>query len=192
MIFAEYNFYFFCSCYFETFLFATILLLVGATFFKGKFQTESYNFLYVFNTLVAFICLIDLLFYAGELFIAWYGQNPYEWYAFSNNRAELFSWKWFFTKAYLPLFFGLLFFFRKLRINRMAVLIFLLLMHLNLVEELYYRFSRDYLPSHWSVSGPFDVKVMLYDYLIIATLLVAAYLIAKKKNKLPYPSVFLK
>ena len=29
--------------------------------------------------------------YITELFIAWYGQNPYEWYAFKENRANLFS-----------------------------------------------------------------------------------------------------
>ena len=29
--------------------------------------------------------------YLTELFIAWYGQNPYEWYTFSQNRANLFS-----------------------------------------------------------------------------------------------------
>ena len=29
--------------------------------------------------------------YITELFIAWYGQNPYEWYAFSQNRATLLA-----------------------------------------------------------------------------------------------------
>src|SRR5205814_5213236 len=29
--------------------------------------------------------------YLTELFIAWYGQNQYEWWAFSQNRANLFS-----------------------------------------------------------------------------------------------------
>ncbi|MEI9955642.1 MAG: hypothetical protein WDM90_04875 [Ferruginibacter sp.] len=32
--------------------------------------------------------------YLTELFIAWYGQNPYEWYAFSQNRANLFRPLW--------------------------------------------------------------------------------------------------
>ena len=29
--------------------------------------------------------------YLTELFIAWYSQNPYEWWAFRQNRVNIFS-----------------------------------------------------------------------------------------------------
>src|ERR1700710_1836289 len=57
--------------------------------------------------------------YLTELFIAWYGQNQYEWWAFKQNRANLFSpygwsyWLMMFCNVVSPQ----LFWSRKLRRN---------------------------------------------------------------------------
>ena len=148
--------------------------------------------MYVVNTLVAWSSLFILLYFAAQLFIAWYGQNPYEWYAFAFTKAIGFvSWKWFFIKALLPLFFGLLFFCRKLRINRLMVIGFLLTGYLNLAVTLFSPYE-DYLASSVSFTGAFRYVDLLSNYLIIVLLLAVIYFLAKKKNKLPYPSLFLK
>ncbi|MGG9960509.1 hypothetical protein [Ferruginibacter sp. SUN106] len=189
----EYYFYFFSGTYMQLHLFAAILFLLGATFLKGNYKTESYNLLYVFNTLAAWCILLYLLFYLGELFLAWYGQNSYEWYAFSSdNTSVINTLPWMLVKIYFPVVLGLLLFFRKLRSNRWFTFIFLLVTNIDLIEKLYNRFSRDYLPSYWSFPGLISLLDILLGYLVILILLVVIYFIAKKRNKLPCPSVFLK
>lgn len=189
----EYYFYFLSGWYMQLYLIVAIVLLLTTTFLKKNYQTESYNLLYVFNTLLAFFCCINLLFFAGELFVGWYGQDQYEWYAFFGpDTPGAASWKWYIIKLCLSLFCGLLFFFRKLRTKKLLVISFLIVSNVSVLENIYDRFSKDYLPSHWSVSGPIDLSGILVCYLIIVVLLGVIYCIAKKKNKLPYPSAFLK
>ena len=190
---AEYYIYFFSSFYLGIYIFAAIILLIGAIFSKNEFKTESYNLLYVFNTLAAWCSPLGLGFNLIELFIAWYGQNPYEWYAFRTGGSSTnVSWPWLLIKICLPLFWGLLLFFRRLRINRLYTLCFLILLNTGLIEQLIYRFTRDYLPSSWSTYyyEPYSEKIIKYS--VILFFLAIIYFIAKKKNKLPYPSLFLK
>jgi hypothetical protein len=190
---AENYIYFFSSFYLGVYVFAAIILLIGTMFLKNEFKTESYNLLYVFNTLVAWCSPLGLGFYLIELFLAWYGQNPYEWYAFyTGSPSTNVSWPWLLIKICLPLFLGLLFFFRRLRVNRLYTLCFLILLNTGLIEQLIYRFTRDYLPSSWSAYyyEPYSEKIIKYSAIFF--FLTIIYFIAKKKNKLPYPSLFLK
>jgi hypothetical protein len=187
----EYYFYFFSSFYLTVYVFAAIIFLSGTTFLKEKYKTESYNLLYVFNTLAAWCVPLGLGFYFIELFVAWYGQNPYEWYAFETGDTSQVSWWWWIIKTAVPLFFGLLLFFRKLRINRAYTLFFLLLLNIGFIERLIYYFSKDYLPLSWAVY-PTSISGGVTKYAMMLCFLLLIYFIAKKKNKLPYPSVFLK
>src|SRR4051812_47733188 len=94
--------------------------------------------------------------YITELFIAWYGQNPNEWYAFKENRANLFSpygwsyWLMMFCNVVSPQ----MFWFKKLR--RSIAFTFFMSIIVN-IGMWYERFViivtsiyRDYLPSSWS------------------------------------------
>jgi molybdopterin-containing oxidoreductase family membrane subunit len=57
--------------------------------------------------------------YLTELFMAWYSQNPYEWYAFKENRLNLnspFGWSYWLMMA-CNVISPQLFWFRKLRRN---------------------------------------------------------------------------
>lgn len=94
--------------------------------------------------------------YLTELFIAWYGQNSYEWWAFSQNRANLFSpygWSYYgmmFCNVVSPQ----LFWSKKLRRNIMFTFFMSVLINVGMwferfviiVTSLY----RDFLPSSWS------------------------------------------
>lgn len=94
--------------------------------------------------------------YLTELFIAWYGQNPYEWWAFSQNRANLFSpygWSYYgmmFCNVVSPQ----LFWSKKLRRNIMFTFFMSVLINVGMwferfviiVTSLY----RDFLPSSWA------------------------------------------
>jgi hypothetical protein len=187
------NFYiavpFFVSAYLLIYQFAVILLLTG-TLFKSKLKTESYNLLYVFNTMVAWSYLFCFIAYCIELFVLWYGQNPYEWYAFKGNTAYF---RWIMIINFSSSVLGLLMFFRKLRINRWFTLLFFLSSCAFIYERIVIFITslyRDYLPSSWSTY--YDPVKTLCLYLLIILLFVLIYLRANKKRRLPFPSVFLK
>jgi molybdopterin-containing oxidoreductase family membrane subunit len=94
--------------------------------------------------------------YLTELFIAWYGQNPYEWYAFSQNRANLFSpygwsyWLMMFCNVVSPQ----LFWSRKLRRNITVTFFMSVIVNIGMWFERFViivtSVYRDYLPSSWS------------------------------------------
>lgn len=94
--------------------------------------------------------------YLTELFIAWYGQNPYEWYAFSENRANLFSpygwsyWLMMFCNVVSPQ----LFWSRKLRRNITVTFFMSVIVNIGMWYERFViivtSVYRDYLPSSWS------------------------------------------
>jgi hypothetical protein len=190
MINAEYYIYFFSSSYLDVYVFAALALLLGSTFFKDKFKKESNNLLYVFNTGAAWCSFFILIYSIIDLVIAWYGQNPYEWYAFSP-KIDPYPVPLIYIKMYLPTLIGLFLFFRKLRINRIFTSVLLLVLNIGLIERLIYAY-RGYLPSSWSTYyyEPYSEKIIKYSAAILFVIII--YVIAKKKNKLPYPSVFLK
>lgn len=183
-------FYFFSGFYLSIYVFAAILLLIGTTFLKATFKAESCNLLYVCNTMAAWCSFYILIYFSVELFMAWYGQNPYEWYSFTPRTAA-YSMKWFYFRMYFPYFAGLLLLFRKLRSNRLYTLLFLLFLNIGLIEKFINRYN-DYLPSSWSTNYHEPYSEQFMKYAIAFLLLAIIYFVAKKRNKLPYPSVFLK
>jgi molybdopterin-containing oxidoreductase family membrane subunit len=94
--------------------------------------------------------------YLTELFIAWYGQNPYEWYAFSQNRANIFSpygwsyWLMMFCNVVSPQ----LFWSSKLRRNITVTFFMSIVVNIGMWYERFViivtSVYRDYLPSSWS------------------------------------------
>jgi molybdopterin-containing oxidoreductase family membrane subunit len=94
--------------------------------------------------------------YITELFIAWYGQNPYEWYAFKENRANLFSpygwsyWLMMFCNVVSPQ----MFWFKKLRRNIAFTFFMSIIVNIGMWYERFVIIVtstyRDYLPSSWS------------------------------------------
>ena len=94
--------------------------------------------------------------YLTELFIAWYGQNPYENWAFFQNRANLFSpYGWaYYGMMFCNVVSPQLFWSRKLRRNIAFTFFMSVLINVGMwferfviiVTSLY----RDYLPSSWT------------------------------------------
>lgn len=171
-----------------------VILLLAGTLFKNKIKSESYNLLYVFNTLAAWSGLFVILGYVAELFMAWYGQNPYEWYAFKSNMSDRF-WMLLAIINFLSFLLSLLLFFRKLRISRLFTLLFLLSNFSFLYERIVIFMTslyRDFLPSAWSTYYENKCPQYSYSIAVIMLSLVLIYVWAKKKGRLPFPSVFLK
>ncbi len=94
--------------------------------------------------------------YLTELFIAWYGQNPYEYHAFFENRGNLFSpYGW---SYYLMMFCNVvspqLFWSRKLRRNIPVTFFMSIIVNIGMWYERFVIIVtstyRDFLPSSWS------------------------------------------
>jgi hypothetical protein len=176
----------FFTCYSTT----IIVFLLGAIFLKGKYKNEPFNWLYVLNTLVAWLYLINVLIYAVDLFNAWYGQNPYEWYAFSNR--PYYGLKYYLIVTIITFCTALLFFIRKLRITRWYIIFFLLVQNFESIVIGITNLYRDYLPSSWSTYYPDTMLVKISRWIGFFVIIAATYCICKKRKKLPYPSLFLK
>jgi hypothetical protein len=94
--------------------------------------------------------------YLTELFIAWYSGNPYEQWAFFQNRANLFSpygwsyWLMMFCNVVSPQ----LFWSRKLRRNITVTFFMSIIVNIGMWYERFViivtSIYRDFLPSSWS------------------------------------------
>jgi molybdopterin-containing oxidoreductase family membrane subunit len=165
--------------------------LIGATFLvKGKTRGEIYNLLYVFNTMYAWLSLIVFISFIIELFLAWYGQNPYEWYAFKDQSAPL-NLKRFYLKFLVVSIVPFIFFGRKVRINRGITIVVLIITNASYWLAYIKRFFIEYLSSSWSTyyEDPLIEKIaMTFSFLV---LFASVYWIALKRKNLPYPSLIL-
>src|SRR6056297_4214624 len=95
--------------------------------------------------------------YAMEFFIAWYGANPYEGFAFINRAFGQYAWAYWIMIS-CNVISPQLFWFRKFRTS--PVLIFIVSIFVN-IGMWFERFvivvsslSRDYLPSPWGYFSP--------------------------------------
>jgi Ni/Fe-hydrogenase subunit HybB-like protein len=94
--------------------------------------------------------------YLTELFIAWYSQNPYEWWAFSQNRVNINSpygwsyWLMMFCNVVSPQ----MFWSKKLRRNIGFTFFMSVIVNIGMWYERFVIIVtstyRDYLPSSWS------------------------------------------
>jgi hypothetical protein len=167
------------------------ILCIVMKFIPTKYKGESQNVLYSLNTIIAWFYLLTLTYYLIELFIAWYGQNSYElWAFFEIENIEMNAI--FYIRLFLPLLIGLLFFIRRLRKNILLTFIFILLVFYEKILILITSVYRDYLPSAWVQSNNFSYFGKAIELITIFVLLILTYIIANKKGKLPYPSLFLK
>lgn len=94
--------------------------------------------------------------YLTELFIAWYGQNEYEWWAFRQNRVNLFSpYGWaYYGMMFCNVVSPQIFWSRKLRRNVTFTFFMSVLINVGMWFERFViivtSVYRDFLPSSWS------------------------------------------
>jgi molybdopterin-containing oxidoreductase family membrane subunit len=112
----------------------------------------------VMNKIIVLTGSIVGIAYLTELFVAWYGANPYEWAAFKENRLNLsgpYGWSYWIMMGCNVLS-PQLFWFRKLRRNLMVTFFMSILVNVGMWFERFViivtSVHRDYLPSAW---GPY-------------------------------------
>lgn len=182
--------YFFEVAYFfsNAYKYIAILLLIAGLF--NYFKKEPYNLLYTACTLLAWVYLFYTLVIGYDFYIGWYGQNNYERWIFIEGSSIGYRFYWYKVAAAFLL--GLFFFIRKLRTSVIYIVIFIVIQNIGLIEEIFFptpAFVLPY-PKKWITIDSFFKQAALF--LVTIILLVFIYWRAKKKNRLPYPSVFLK
>jgi molybdopterin-containing oxidoreductase family membrane subunit len=147
--------YFVAGAIFSGFAMVQTLMIV----LRKVFALEDYitlGHIEAMNKVIVLTGSIVGIAYITELFIAWYGQNPYEWYAFKENRANLFSpygwsyWLMMFCNVVSPQ----MFWSRKLRRNIVFTFFMSIIVNIGMWYERFVIIVtstyRDFLPSSWS------------------------------------------
>ncbi len=110
----------------------------------------------VMNKIIVLTGSIVGIAYLTELFIAWYGANEYEWFAFKENRLNLSSplgwsyWIMMFCNVVTPQFFWI----RSMRRNLIVTFFMSVLVNVGMWFERFViivtSVYREYLPAAWS------------------------------------------
>jgi Ni/Fe-hydrogenase subunit HybB-like protein len=103
--------------------------------------------------------------YAMEFFIAWYGANPYEGFAFVNRAFGPYAWAYWIMIS-CNVISPQLFWFRKVRENAALVWIISIFVNIGMWFERFVitvtSLARDFLPSSWGYYSPTIVDIMTY------------------------------
>ncbi len=103
--------------------------------------------------------------YAMEFFIAWYGGNPYELYAFTNRATGPYWWAYW-TMISCNVLSPQLFWFRRFRTNPLAIWIVALLVTIGMWFERFVIIvtsqHRAFLPGEWHMFFPTPVDILTF------------------------------
>ncbi|MFT3828938.1 MAG: polysulfide reductase NrfD [Opitutaceae bacterium] len=103
--------------------------------------------------------------YAMEFFIAWYGANPYEGFAFINRAFGPYAWAYWIMIS-CNVITPQLFWFRKVRANTTLVWILSIFVNVGMWFERFViivtSLARDFLPSSWGYYSPSVVELFTF------------------------------
>jgi len=173
-----------------------VTLLVPARQLFGLKSLVTMNHLDNMNKIILATSMMVGYAYGMELFIAWYGGNPYERFAFMNRALGPFAWAYW-TMVTCNVIIPHIFWFKKAR--RSIAIMFVVSIFVN-IGMWFERFvitvtslSRDFLPSSWGYFRPtiIDVLTLMGSFGLFLTLflLFCRYLpmvaMAEVKAQLP-------
>lgn len=148
--------YFVAGAIFSGFAMVQTLLVVT----RKVFALEEYitiEHIDVMNKIIILTGSIVGIAYLTELFIAWYGANEYEWFAFRQNRVNLNSplgWSYWIMMGCNVLS-PQIFWFRKMRRNLTITFFMSILINIGMWFERFViivtSVYREYIPAAWSV-----------------------------------------
>ncbi len=103
--------------------------------------------------------------YAMEFFIAWYGANPYEGFAFINRAFGHYAWAYWIMIS-CNVITPQLFWFRKVRENTTLVWVLSIFVNVGMWFERFViivtSLARDFLPSSWGYYSPSVVEIFTF------------------------------
>jgi Ni/Fe-hydrogenase subunit HybB-like protein len=113
--------------------------------------------------------------YAMEFFIAWYGGNQYERFAFINRAFGPYKWAYW-SMVSCNVLFPQLFWFKKVRQNLAITFVLSIIVNIGMWFERFViivtSLHRDFLPSSWTYFRPtiFDISTFLGSFGLFSTL----------------------
>jgi Ni/Fe-hydrogenase subunit HybB-like protein len=156
--------YFVAGAIFSGFAMVVTLAIPARKFF-GLSNIITIRHLEVMNKVIMATGMMVGYAYAIEFFIAWYGGNPYERFAFVNRMFGPYAWAYW-TMVSCNVIFPQLFWFKKIRTSVPAMLIIALLVNVGMWFERFVitvtSLSRDFLPSSWGYFTPTWVDVLTF------------------------------
>lgn len=103
--------------------------------------------------------------YAAEFFIAWYGGNKYEQFAFINRAFGPYAWAYW-TMVACNVLVPQLFWLKKVRTTPWAMVCICILVNVGMWFERFVitvtSLSRDFLPSSWGYFAPTLIDVLMF------------------------------
>lgn len=103
--------------------------------------------------------------YGMEFFIAWYGGNPYERFAFVNRAFGPYAWAYWIMVTCNVLV-PQLFWFKKIRTHMLVVFLISILVNIGMWFERFVivvsSLHRDFIPANWGYYKPTAVDVLTY------------------------------
>jgi molybdopterin-containing oxidoreductase family membrane subunit len=173
-----------------------VTLIVPARAFFGLREVVTTRHLDNMNKIILATGSIVGSAYLIELFMAWYGQNPYERFVFINRALGPYAWAyWIMVTCNVVV--PQLFWFRKFRITPWLMLPVCLLVNVGMWFERFVivvsSLSRDFLPSSWDYFKPTWVDILMlvgsFGLFLMLFLLFIRYLpmvaMAEVKGVLP-------
>src|SRR6478609_4791869 len=147
--------YFVAGAIFSGFAMVQTLLVISRKVLKLE-EYITIEHIDVMNKVIVLTGSIVGVAYLTELFIAWYGQNTFENWAFMQNRVNVFSpygWSYYLMMGCNVLS-PQIFWFRKMRRNLVVTLFMSVIVNIGMWFERFViivtSIYRDYLPSSWS------------------------------------------
>ena len=175
-----------------------VTLMVPARAFFGLKNLVTIKHLESMNKVILATSLMVGYAYGVELFVAWYGGNPYERFAFLNRALGPYSWAYW-TMVCCNCVFPQLLWFKRVRTTPWMMVVVALLVNVGMWFERFVitvtSLSRDFLPTSWDyfIPTPIDALTFLGSFGLFFTLflLFCRYLpmvaIAEVKADLPRP-----
>ncbi len=142
-----------------------VTLLVPARLFFGLKQLIKVDHIELMNKVILATGTLVGYAYAMEFFIAWYGGNAYESFAFTNRAFGPYAWAYW-TMWSCNVIFPQFYWSRKIRRNLFASMVIGVLVNVGMWFERFVitvtSLNRDFLPSSWGYYVPTVFDFMLF------------------------------
>jgi Ni/Fe-hydrogenase subunit HybB-like protein len=142
-----------------------VTLAVPARAFFGLEKIITMRHLEVMNKVILATGSIVGYAYIIEFFIAWYGGNAYESFAFQNRAFGPYAWAYW-TMFSCNVIFPQLFWFKKVRTSIPLMMIIVILVNVGMWFERFVitvtSLSREFLPSSWAYFHPTLIDVLTF------------------------------
>ncbi len=156
--------YFVAGAIFSGFAMVVTLMIPARQFFGLKHLVTMKHLEIMCKIILATGMMVGYA-YAIEFFIAWYGGNPYERFAFINRAMGPYAWAYW-TMAFCNVVAPQAFWFKKVRTNLWAMMGVCILVNVGMWFERFVitviSLSRDFLPSSWDYFKPTAVDVLTF------------------------------